>query len=262
MLRRRRPHLDTDAHLRAVAEDVRRAHAQAPDEETAARHMTAIVAAAEAMEAAPVNAPAGAAPRRPLRLRRVIAAGALALLGLTAGTSGLAAAGVALPDPVRAPFDAVGVTLPNQASETARERTRTVPAPAVRTRTTPAAQEPRPTRGGPERGRDPQRTTPTRTRTRKRPARTTPRPAAPAARDATPARPKRTRPRPARPAAPSPRARRQGSTPRAPRPDKTAPKRRIERAAPERRTPPRAPSKGEAVTPPTVTQPESGKPKP
>ena len=105
-----------------LADVVRRAYSRPVDDATAGRHVAAIVEAARRSDHPPV------APRVPARRRRLwrpaLVAGAAAL----ALPAGLATAGVSLPPAFTAPYDVVGVELPNQASETARERVRQTPA--------------------------------------------------------------------------------------------------------------------------------------
>ena len=103
----------------ALADAVRRAYVRPVDEATAAEHVTAMAAAATG-STAPVTART-TGRRRGWRLG--LAAG-VATLALPVG---LAAAGVALPDVVERPFDAVGIQLPNQPAGAPQGS----PAPAV-----------------------------------------------------------------------------------------------------------------------------------
>ena len=112
------------------ADAVRRSYEHPVDDATAKRHVTAMVRVAQ--EAAdPPFAPTPVPARRRRRALRPAFAAGLAALVLPAG---LAVAGVQLPDAVNAPYDVVGVELPNQASDTAEER---VP-DAIPARTTPS----------------------------------------------------------------------------------------------------------------------------
>ncbi len=130
MTSRRRDDLDCSPQL---AEDVRRAVASSPDEATAARHLAAMAAEARAVQDLPPT-PAAAPRRRRGVIARGLAGAAGAVASLALVTTGLAVAGVDLPEPARAPFDAVGVELPNQEDDEARES-----APAERPGTTPPA---------------------------------------------------------------------------------------------------------------------------
>ena len=111
-----------DEQFAAFAADVRDALAEEPDEKTARRHLSAMrYAAAEAAAFSDRRArmaPRGAGPRRGGRrgrpALRLAALGAGALIAFSGTSTVLAAAGVELPEAVRAPFDAVGVDLPNQ----------------------------------------------------------------------------------------------------------------------------------------------------
>ncbi|HEX8120633.1 MAG TPA: hypothetical protein VF549_05125 [Solirubrobacteraceae bacterium] len=120
MSRRRRHDIHDDA-FEAFAEDVRSAVPSPPGEETARRHLAAMRAAAA--EAAQVPAPGAgrrervgrrrsAGPLRPVLRLGAVTAGALAVF--SGASTALAAIGVELPEPVRAPFEAVGIELPNQ----------------------------------------------------------------------------------------------------------------------------------------------------
>jgi hypothetical protein len=135
-LRRRHPDVDDPAFER-FADDVRATVSTPPGEETARRHLAAMRVAAEESQLDPVSGAApderhradrvgrrrSAGPVRPLfRLGAVTASALAAFAG--AGTA-LAAVGVELPEPVRAPFEAVGIELPNQPSD---DDERTAPA--------------------------------------------------------------------------------------------------------------------------------------
>ena len=115
---------DDGRRVRAFVVAVRSAYAEAPDEATASLHLAAIAsAAAEHAHDAPAQRPATARRRRAV-LPSVLRAGGLAAgaaVVLTVGSAGLATAGVELPEPAKAPFDAVGIELPNQASDTAKD---------------------------------------------------------------------------------------------------------------------------------------------
>ena len=118
------------------ADAVRRSYEHPVDDATAERHVAAMVREAREVVAPPA-APSHASVRRRRRaLRPALAAGVAALVL----PGGLAVAGVNLPDAVKAPYDVVGIDLPNQASDTARDR---VPE-AVPARTTPGPAEDRP----------------------------------------------------------------------------------------------------------------------
>jgi hypothetical protein len=120
-LRRHNPDVHDEAFA-AFVDDVRAAVPSPPQEETARRHLAAMRAAAEESRAGATASGAGptaragrrrsAGPGRAvLRLGAVTAGAVAAFSGVS---TGLAAAGVELPDPVRAPFEAVGIELPNQ----------------------------------------------------------------------------------------------------------------------------------------------------
>jgi hypothetical protein len=112
---------------------VRRSYVRPLDEDVAARHLTAIAAAAREQEASPhALAPSRQRRRLGLAWRPALATGLAALVLPT----GLAVAGVDLPDPVNAPFDAVGIELPNQSSSVDA-------APATPPAAVPASQGPR-----------------------------------------------------------------------------------------------------------------------
>ena len=131
-LRRHNPDVHDEAFA-AFVDDVRAAVPSSPREETAERHLAAMRAAAEESGSQQDHAGAHASgagvrdragrrrstgPLRPvLRLGAVTAGTIVAFSGVS---TGLAAVGVELPDPVRAPFDAVGIELPNQAEDAER----------------------------------------------------------------------------------------------------------------------------------------------
>jgi hypothetical protein len=122
-----RPAEDAESEeLAALLSDLRAVYAGAPPAATEAAHLTAIAAAARTSAAEheqliPVPGSLSPARRRPRR-RRKMTRKRLALLtvGLVLGASlaivGLATAGITLPDAAQAPFDEIGVELPNQAS--------------------------------------------------------------------------------------------------------------------------------------------------
>ncbi|HEX8083791.1 MAG TPA: hypothetical protein VF529_05835 [Solirubrobacteraceae bacterium] len=133
-LRRRHPDVRDEEFASFVAA-VRASVPSTPHEETAQRHLAAMRAAAEDGVQTVGTAASGPVPERnhgagaeldrvgrrrsagPLRLRPAARLGA-ALVGAVVAFGGtstvLAAVGVELPDAVRAPFDAVGIDLPNQ----------------------------------------------------------------------------------------------------------------------------------------------------
>jgi hypothetical protein len=97
---------------------VRDAYAQPPADDVAAEHLAAMTAAArDSVHDAPARVPVRRA-RRGI-LVRVATGAAAAVVALTAGTAGLAVAGVDLPDAAKAPFDTVGIDLPNQDDDAA-----------------------------------------------------------------------------------------------------------------------------------------------
>lgn len=109
-----------DPEAEQVVDALREAYVQAPDRGIRSAHMAAIAA-----ETAPLRLAADAEQRSASRLNRrptrrfrmtpkrlALLPSALVLAFL--GMAGLAVAGVTLPDTARAPFDAVGVKLPNQ----------------------------------------------------------------------------------------------------------------------------------------------------
>lgn len=126
---------DEDAALGGFLAEIREAYAEPPSEETRRRHLAAMAAARANRrgDAARSRRPRWSGPllertggKRPRRARggresvlsrgRLAAGLAGAVLLLPLGTAGLATAGIALPDAFRAPFDAAGITLPNQSS--------------------------------------------------------------------------------------------------------------------------------------------------
>jgi hypothetical protein len=109
-----------DQDAEQVVDALRETYVQPPDPGIRSAHMAAIAA-----ETAPLRLAADAQQRSASRLNRqptrrirmtpkrlALLPGALVLAFL--GTAGLAVAGVTLPDTARAPFDAVGLQLPNQ----------------------------------------------------------------------------------------------------------------------------------------------------
>jgi len=109
-----------DQDAEQVVDALRETYVRAPDPGIRSAHMAAIAA-----ETAPLRLAADAKQRSASRLSRpptrrfrmtpkrlALLPSALVLAFL--GTAGLAVAGVTLPDTARAPFDAVGLNLPNQ----------------------------------------------------------------------------------------------------------------------------------------------------
>lgn len=129
----------------AVAETVRRLYVRPIDPARAHRDVTRIAEAARQADATRgprVSAGAASTARRrrtPLWRPALVAAAALVAL-----PGGMATAGVHLPEPLEAPYELVGISLPNQAdhaadrSRPARERTR-LPATTSPSATRPAA---------------------------------------------------------------------------------------------------------------------------
>ena len=105
-----------------LADAVRRAYVAPVDDATAERHVAAIAAAARETGTTPSPERVPVERHRRRAWRPALAVGLSAVL-LPAG---LAVAGVDLPDAVEKPYEVVGVELPNQASETAEERTKDV----------------------------------------------------------------------------------------------------------------------------------------
>lgn len=125
-----------------LSDAVRRAYVRPVDEGTASRHVSAIIAAADA----------GAQPRarRPRRSRRLwrpaLGVGAAVALLLPVG---LAAAGVSLPAAVERPYGVIGITLPNQhADAPPAVTTPRSPAPSAPAATTTTARPQEPKRSG------------------------------------------------------------------------------------------------------------------
>lgn len=141
---------------RALTEAIRRAYVRPVDGHVAARHVSAMAAAAREADVVPAS-PSGSPPRPRLRSWRPAFATGLAVL---ASPAGLAAAGVTLPAPISAPYDAVGLELPNQDGKRATSpgdgrpaiapSTREADRPA-RTTVTPSVRRQDRERGGSER---------------------------------------------------------------------------------------------------------------
>ncbi len=113
-----------DQDLIAALEEVRSTYIALPSDHARERHLSAIAstqAAAEGTLQPTESLPAkseqmGRGSRRPLTRMRLALVGAGLLLALPLGTAGLATAGVALPAAVKAPFEGLGIELPNQAT--------------------------------------------------------------------------------------------------------------------------------------------------
>src|SRR3954449_8278343 len=132
------PRRDHDEIDPALSEAVRRTYVRPVDDEVAAQHVTQIAAAAQAGGTSARPAPTARA-RRPLWRPALAAVAAVLLL-----PAALAVAGVNLPGPVDAPYDKVGIKLPNQSDEAPSRATPATPAtpatsasPAARPTTTP-----------------------------------------------------------------------------------------------------------------------------
>lgn len=99
-----------------LLEELREEYLKAPPEAVEQAHLAAIVAESRRVITAPADDPVTPAPASPApspRRRLGLVFGVL-LLTLPLPVSGLAVAGVNLPDPLVAPFEAVGIDLPNQ----------------------------------------------------------------------------------------------------------------------------------------------------
>lgn len=127
-----------------LTQTVRRLYVRPVDPDRARRDVATIAEAALVADqnrgpAAPARA-ASPARRRRMPLWRPALAAVAALIAIPAG---MAAAGVEVPAPLEAPYDLVGITLPNQAADQAREATQK-PRPTARGRSaqTPAATTP------------------------------------------------------------------------------------------------------------------------
>ena len=117
---------DVDPRL---SEAVHRTYVRPVDELVAARHVTALAAAAREADLSPQPVSA------PRRRRRAVKPALVTALAAAVLPAGLAVAGVQLPDPVRAPYDVVGVDLPNQDERADRPATPATARPAGRPRT-------------------------------------------------------------------------------------------------------------------------------
>jgi hypothetical protein len=108
-----------DERLGALAGTLRAALIEAPDPARSAELVPRLAAAARAsLVTEPLARPSGAGARRGSRLA-LFARVAVAVALVPALFAGLAVAGVSLPDAAEAPFEAVGIELPNQGSEEA-----------------------------------------------------------------------------------------------------------------------------------------------
>ncbi|MGZ5348035.1 MAG: hypothetical protein ACXWGV_10630 [Solirubrobacterales bacterium] len=106
-----------DERLGALAGTLRAALVEAPDPARSAELVPLLAAAARAsLVTEPLARPSGAGARRRSRLV-LFARVAVAVALVPALFAGLAVAGVRLPDAAEAPFEAVGIELPNQGSE-------------------------------------------------------------------------------------------------------------------------------------------------
>ena len=118
-LRRRQPDVHDEEFASFVA-DVRDVLAESPGEDAARRHLSAMrLAAAEGTSTQGARPAPRAATPRPANRRarpalRLVGVAAGALIAFSGTSTVLAAVGVSLPEAVRAPFDVVGVDLPNQ----------------------------------------------------------------------------------------------------------------------------------------------------
>ena len=105
-----------DERFGALAGTLRAALIEAPDPARSAELVPRLAAAARAsLVTEPLARPSGAGARRRSRLA-LFARVAVAVALVPALFAGLAVAGVSLPDAAEAPFEAVGIELPNQAS--------------------------------------------------------------------------------------------------------------------------------------------------
>jgi hypothetical protein len=111
--------------LAGLVDDVRATHLRPVAQDTRARHLAAM---AEAAHLTPSTDPLpSVCARRSLRslmprnrFAAITAAIAATTVTIGLGSAGLAVAGVDLPDPATAAFDRVGLSLPNQATESER----------------------------------------------------------------------------------------------------------------------------------------------
>ncbi len=108
--------------LSAFVAELRGAYTYRPPEGVEDAHVAAVVTEvqrlAEVTNPAPAEASLRATPARapkPMTRMRLAMLGACLALAAPLATVGLAAAGVALPAAIRAPFEALGIELPNQA---------------------------------------------------------------------------------------------------------------------------------------------------
>jgi hypothetical protein len=105
-----------DREVASFLAEVRATYVSDPDEALASRHLAAIAREAELVQ--PRRTPEPASRRRTLirnRFLRPVATLGAATLAAVLGTTGLAAAGVDLPDPATKAFERAGISLPNQA---------------------------------------------------------------------------------------------------------------------------------------------------
>lgn len=112
--------------LAVFLRDLRAVYTEAPSEAIEATHVAAIARAARAVapgrdELTPAQRPSTQAPnhakrRGTMTKRRLALLTAGLALAVPLSLAGLATAGVTLPDAARAPFDQLGVELPNQAT--------------------------------------------------------------------------------------------------------------------------------------------------
>ena len=110
------PTPNSNEEVAAFLAEVRAAYVTDPEEAVASRHLAAISREAELV--LPQRTPKAASWRRTMnrnRFLRPVAALGAATLAAAFGTAGLAVAGVNLPDPAKAAFENVGISLPNQA---------------------------------------------------------------------------------------------------------------------------------------------------
>jgi hypothetical protein len=104
-----------DNEVAAFLADVRAAYVSEPEEATASRHLAAIAREAELVLGRRTPKPGWRRTMIRNRFLRPVAALGAATLAAVLGTTGLAVAGVNLPDPATEAFENVGITLPNQA---------------------------------------------------------------------------------------------------------------------------------------------------
>lgn len=123
LLAGRAPAGPANQELARFVGEVRAAYTQGPAEPIAQAHVAAIAAAAQSLAVPPQESSSVASPpekprrrnwRMPRRRLALLTAGVV--VGAPLFTAGLAVAGVNLPDVARAPFDQLGIHLPNQAS--------------------------------------------------------------------------------------------------------------------------------------------------